>query len=102
MTQDQVRELLGKPSVIVPPRTDVDGTVLRGARWQYGDNLSTWTTSAVFPDTEPDRVWIVWFDPKGHLIGSQSPSWLKPAGENTDTNSHRKEIFEPLAPPPSR
>ena len=102
MSEAEVRELLGKPSVVVPPRTDKDGNVVQGARWQYGDNLSTWTTSAAYPENEPERVWIVWFDPEGRVIASRAPTWMKPADKNTDSNFRQNDIFEPLAPPHSR
>ena len=41
MTQDEVRGLLGDPSVVVPGETGKGGAKITGPRWQYGDNLST-------------------------------------------------------------
>ena len=97
MSKTEVRELLGAPSVEVAPRRDSDGAIIQGARWQYGDNLSTWTTSAVFSETEPDRVWIVWFDQEGLLSGSRAPNWMDGQGDN-QSQPVRRDIFEPMTP----
>lgn len=73
MTEAQVRELLGEPSVVVPGEAGEDGAVISGPRWQYGDNLSTITTAAVFPRTVPQRVWVVWFGTNGEVLTWRTP-----------------------------
>ena len=59
--------------MVVPPRLDEDGVAIAGPRWQYGDTLSTVTTAAAFPDTVPDRVWVVWFDSEGRVMTWRPP-----------------------------
>jgi len=61
MTAAEVEDLLGKPSSRWPTE---DG----GTRLQWGDNLSTLATDAVFADAEPDRCWIVWVSPEGRVV----------------------------------
>jgi hypothetical protein len=61
MTTAEVEELLGKPSSRWP--TDDGGT-----RLQWGDNLSSLATDAVFADAEPEHVWIVWLDERGQVV----------------------------------
>jgi hypothetical protein len=61
MTTAEVEELLGKPSSRWP--TDDGGT-----RLQWGDNLSSLATDAVFADAEPGHVWIVWLDERGQVV----------------------------------
>ncbi|MAC18201.1 MAG: hypothetical protein CMJ23_00695 [Phycisphaerae bacterium] len=73
MTEAQVRELLGEPSVVIPGEAGEDGAVISGPRWQYGDNLSTITTAAVFPRTVPQRVWAVWFGTNGEVLTWRAP-----------------------------
>lgn len=80
MTEVEVRELLGKPSVVIPGETGEDGSSISGPRWQYGDNLSTITTAAVFPRTVPERVWVVWFGPGGRVL-----TWRAPIPEATSS-----------------
>ena len=80
MTREQVRELLGPPST-----TFYDTEVLRaeaggayGERWQYGDTISTRATGAMFPESAPDRVWVVFFGPDGRVSSFRGP---RPSGE---------------------
>ena len=80
MTEVQVRELLGTPSVVIPGETGEDGSSISGPRWQYGDNLSTITTAAVFPRTVPERVWVVWFGLDGRVL-----TWRAPIPEATSS-----------------
>lgn len=80
MTETQVKELLGEPSVVVPGETGEDGARISGPRWQYGDNLSTITTAAVFPRTVPERVWVVWFGTNGEVL-----TWRSPVPEATSS-----------------
>ena len=96
MEESQVREILGAPSVIVPAQRDPEGALIQGPRWQYGDNLSTWTTSAVFPDAEPDRVWIVRFDQDGRVISTRAPEWLDHPEADQPSQPVRRDIFEPI------
>ena len=75
MTSEEVRGLLGEPSVRVPAERLGDEETIAGPRWQYGDNLSSVVTAATYPRTVPDDVWIVWFDPDGRVI-----CWREPLG----------------------
>ena len=61
MTEEEVRGLLGDPSVVVPGETGDGGARITGPRWQYGDNLSTITTAATFPRTTFARFDIIPF-----------------------------------------
>ena len=75
MTRDQVRELLGDPSTTFYAteelRAEAGGAYRE--RWQYGDNLSTRATGAVFPESAPDRVWVVEFDEDGRVASFRPP-----------------------------
>jgi hypothetical protein len=101
MSETEVRELLGSPSVVVPAETGDDGAVIAGPRWQYGDTLSTMTTAATFPATVPDRVWVVWFDADGRVL-----TWRPPVdrGDEVDAagESGRTPLFADPAPPRNR
>lgn len=103
LTTTEVEALLGRPSVVIPPERAEDGTVLHGARWQYGDNLSTTTTAAAFPRTVPDRVWVVWFDPQG-LVRSWRPpvATATSSVESTGETPGRTPLFGPQRPPRNR
>ena len=72
MTEADVRELLGDPSVVVPGMRDEEGVLITGPRWQYGDNLSTRATGVMFPENAPDRVWVVYFE-DGKVSGFREP-----------------------------
>ncbi len=99
MSEEEVRGLLGDPTVVVPARFDEDGVAIGGPRWQYGDTLSTMTTAAAFPDTIPDRVWVVWFDPEGRVM-----TWRSPVEEAMDAESSGASEAPPLFldPAPAR
>lgn len=101
MTEDEVRGLLGDPTVVVPARVDEDGVATGGPRWQYGDTLSTVTTAAAFPDTIPDRVWVVWFDPEGRVM-----TWRSPVATGIEPDpgapSDETPLFADPAPPRNR
>jgi hypothetical protein len=101
MSETQVRELLGSPSVVVPAETGDDGAVIAGPRWQYGDTLSTMTTAATFPATVPDRVWVVWFDAEGRVM-----TWRPPLDRTEEAEvaggSGRTPLFADPAPPRNR
>lgn len=101
MTEDDVRDLLGDPTVVVPARLDEDGTPLGGPRWQYGDTLSTVTTAAAFPDTVPDRVWVVWFDAEGRVMTWRAPV-VEDRGADAAGHSDGEPIFADPAPPRNR
>ncbi|MAB83118.1 MAG: hypothetical protein CMJ24_06745 [Phycisphaerae bacterium] len=75
MSHQQVRDLLGEPSMTFyaseESRAEVDNAYQE--RWQYGDNFSTRATGAVFPENAPDRVWVVYFDESGRVSGFREP-----------------------------
>ena len=101
MTADEVRGLLGEPSVVVPGETGEGGARITGPRWQYGDNLSTIATAATFPRTVPDRVWVVWFDVDGRVMSRREPLWE--AGSSVESAADvegRSPIFS--SPIPAR
>ena len=101
MTQDEVRGLLGDPSVVIPGETGEGGAILTGPRWQYGDNLSTITTAAAFPQTVPDRVWVVWFDADGLVRRTRRPVAVLEVGES-DAAAPDTPLFPPVMPPRNR
>jgi len=69
MTKDQVEALLGEPSSRIDAKREGIEIVVPYDRWQYGDNLSTLATAALFPAEAPDRVWVVYFDEHGRVVG---------------------------------
>jgi len=73
MTKEQVEYLLGEPSSRIDARREGIEIIVPFDRWQYGDNLSTLATAAVFPAEAPDRVWAVYFDEEGRVIGFREP-----------------------------
>lgn len=76
MDEAAVTALLGTPSSRTPALMNKSGQVDVPASWQYGDNLSTIATGAMFKDQPPsDRVWVVFFDADGKTIGWQQPAW---------------------------
>ena len=99
MSEEEVRGLLGDPTVVVPAPFDEDGVAIGGPRWQYGDTLSTMTTAAAFPDTIPDRVWVVWFDHEGRVM-----TWRSPIEEGVDPDASGISKETPLFvdPAPAR
>ena len=103
MTEDEVRGLLGDPSVVVPGETGQGGARLTGPRWQYGDNLSTITTAAAFPRTVPDRVWVVWFDVDGRVVSWREPLLeARSSVESAPGGDGRSAIFTSPTPPRNR
>lgn len=103
LTQPEVEALIGRPSVVIPAEVSEDGTVLVGPRWQYGDNLSTITTAATFPRTVPDRVWVVWFDPQGHVSDWRAPIRSATSSvESSAESSGQTPLFESATPPRNR
>ncbi len=101
MSEAEVCDLLGDPSVVVPAETGEDGAVIAGPRWQYGDTLSTMATAGTFPGTVPDRVWVVWFDADGRVL-----TWRPPVDRIRDAEgdgaSGRTPLFADPAPPRDR
>ncbi len=76
MSESEVVALLGQPSSKTPPQMNKNGQVDVPAFWQYGDNLSTFATGAMFKDQPPsDRVWVVFFDADGRTTSWQKPAW---------------------------
>ncbi len=76
MDQSKVIALLGEPSSKYPAQLNANGSIDVPARWQYGDNLSSLASSAMFQDQPPpDRVWVVYFDASGAVSGWQKPYW---------------------------
>lgn len=69
MSKEQVEMLLGEPSSRIDAKRDGVEIIVPYDRWQYGDNLSTLATGALFPAEAPDRVWAVYFDENGRVIG---------------------------------
>ena len=74
MTRDQVRDLLGPPSTTYYATEDlrVEAGGVYPERWQYGDNISTRATGAMFPESAPDRVWVVVFE-DGRVASFREP-----------------------------
>lgn len=78
MSQEEVVALLGEPSSRASAQLAKDGKVAIPAFWQYGDNLSTMASAAMFKDQPPsDRVWAVFFDEQGRTIAWQAPAWSR-------------------------
>jgi len=77
LTKTEVEQLLGEPSSRIDARREGGDVVVAVDRWQYGDNLSTLATGVVFPGEAPDRVWAVYFDDEGRVVGFREPirSW---------------------------
>lgn len=75
LTKPQVEELLGPPSSRYEPRSDGAKAVIAQERWQWGDNLSSLATGAVFPGEPHPHAWVVWFDEKGRVASFQSADW---------------------------
>ena len=76
MTEAEVVTLLGEPSSRQVAARGRDGTVNVPACWQYGDNLSTFASGAMFKDQPAsERVWAVYFDAEGRVSRWQRPSW---------------------------
>jgi len=82
MTRAEVESMLGQPSsTYVPPPADPNAerrrSPARGERWQYGDNLSTLATGAVFPSEAHPRAWVVYFDEKGNVRSFRAADWAR-------------------------
>jgi hypothetical protein len=77
MTKTQVADLLGEPSSRYEPRADNGKVVIAEERWQYGDNLSTLATGAVFPSEAHPRAWVVYFDEKGNVRSFRAADWAR-------------------------
>ena len=77
MTRTQVEDLLGAPSSRYEPRSDDGKVVVSQERWQYGDNLSSLATGAVFPGEPHPHAWVVWFDEKGQVASFQAADWAR-------------------------
>lgn len=77
MSKPQVEELLGQPSSRYEPRADNGKVVVPEERWQYGDNLSTLATGAIFPAEAHPRAWVVYFDEKGQVRAFRKAEWAR-------------------------
>ena len=77
MTKVQVEDLLGKPSSRYEPRSDNGKVIVAEERWQYGDNLSTLATGALFPAEAHPRAWVVSFDEKGQVRDFRKADWAR-------------------------
>ena len=76
MSESEVISLLGEPSSRSPAQLNKSGQVVGQASWQYGDNLSTLSSNAMFKDQPPsDRVWVIFFDGDGKTTSWQKPAW---------------------------
>ncbi len=76
MSQGEVIALLGEPSSRHAATRTALGEPSIPPYWQYGDNLSTLATGAMFRDQgASDRVWVVEFDAEGKVAKWQRPSW---------------------------
>ncbi len=76
MNETAVIKLVGEPSSRYPAQLNKSGAIDVPARWQYGDNLSSLASSAMFQDQPPpDRVWVIFFDAAGTVSGWQKPEW---------------------------
>ncbi|NBX25450.1 MAG: outer membrane protein assembly factor BamE [Planctomycetes bacterium] len=75
LTREQVEHLLGPPSSRYEPRSEDGKVVIEQARWQYGDNLSSLATGAMFPGEPHPHAWVVWFDEKGMVTTFQRADW---------------------------
>lgn len=73
MTQEEVRDLLGTPSSQRAIAPDDQPLVGYAERWQYGDNLSSLATDALFPDVPDERVFAVFFDAQGRVLEARQP-----------------------------
>jgi hypothetical protein len=77
MTRSQVEDLLGEPSSRYEPRTEDGKVVILEERWQYGDNLSTLATGAMFPSEAHPRAWVVYFNEKGNVRAFRAADWAR-------------------------
>jgi outer membrane protein assembly factor BamE (lipoprotein component of BamABCDE complex) len=77
MTQAQVEDLLGTPSSRYEPRTENGQVIVDRARWQYGDNLSSLATGAMFPEQPHPHAWVVYFDERGQVTAFQAGHWAQ-------------------------
>ena len=77
MTKVQVEDLLGEPSSRYEPRKENGRVVVAEERWQYGDNLSTLATGAMFPSEAHPRAWVVYFDDKGQVTSFRAADWAR-------------------------
>ncbi len=76
MDQPAVLALVGEPSSRYPAQLNKSGAIDVPARWQYGDNLSSLASSAMFQDQPPsERVWVIFFDGSGNVSEWQKPHW---------------------------
>ncbi len=75
LSREQVEHLLGPPSSRYEPRSEDGKTVVERERWQYGDNLSSLATGAMFPGEPHPHAWVVWFDERGQVAAYQSADW---------------------------
>jgi hypothetical protein len=72
MTKQEVEALLGPPSSKYDAK-EVDGEVVVAEdRWQYGDNLSTLATGALFPSQAHPHAWAISFGPSGRVSQIQA------------------------------
>ncbi len=77
MTKTQVEDLLGQPSSRFEQRADNGKVIVPEERWQYGDNLSTLATGALFPSEAHPRAWVVYFDEKGQVRAFRKADWAR-------------------------
>ena len=101
MTREQVRTILGAPSSTYDRESDSQGALLRLERWQYGDNLSTFTTGVFFSDLPSDSVWVVFFDEEGRVAGTREPD-RSALQQSAGRPSMFEDPFDPAVPSRNR
>ncbi len=77
MTKEQVEELLGSPSSHYEPRSEDGRVIIAQERWQYGDNLSSLATGAMFPSEAHPRAWVVYFNEQGQVTSFRAADWAQ-------------------------
>lgn len=101
MSREQVREILGTPSSTYGREVNSEGTLVRIERWQYGDNLSTFTTGVFFSDMPSEHVWSVCFDEEGRVLRVQEPQRIE-SREQMEFPSRFDDPVDPAIPSRSR
>lgn len=76
MSMDEVHETIGSPSSTWKMNEQEHG--FDGERHQWGDNVSSVATSAMYRDSTPERVYSVTFDKNGQVVSKSYPLWAQP------------------------